>query len=221
MIETLSPPDVAVFFFCCFDEEESLQARIIIGSIVRQLVSDLPANVFHTFNQEYTCAPGIVSFLEATLSHSRRYFILLDGLDECEEAQIKEIADILHGLLLSPHLSIKLFWSSRPNVLHWLPGRFLTQHHIDIETVENQNRVALDIRKFVHTTLEEWLEGETPELQISDPTLVLQIQHCIEKEAQGMYEISVFILVHYMLILKGSCGSSFNSKRCVRRNRIS
>ena len=154
-------------------------------------MSVLPANAFRAFNQESTDGTSIVSTLEATLSHTPQCFIVLDGLDECEEAQVKEVAEIFHGLLLSPHLRIKLFWSSRPNVLSWLPGRFLTQQRINLETVENQSRVAHGINTFIRVTLEEWLEGETPELQINDPTLIGTILECLEKEAQGMYEILV------------------------------
>ena len=192
LIENVSPHNATAFFFCRFDESESLKAKIIIGSIARQLVSDLPINAFRSFKQESTYGSSIISFFEATLSHSRQYFIILDGLDECGEAQVKEVADIFHGLLLSPRLRVKIFWSSRPNVLNWLPGKFLTQQQIDLETFENQSRVAHDIRKYIHITLEEWLEGETPELQINDPTLIITILDRLEKEAQGMYEISVF-----------------------------
>lgn len=191
LIESVPLGDVISFFFCRFDDQESLKARTIIGSVARQLVNNLPADAFLQSNQENTDGIAIVKFLEATLSHTRRYFIVLDGLDECGEAQVREVAEIFHRLLLSPRLRIKFFWSSRPNVLSWLPGRFLTQHHIDLETVENQSRVADDIHEFIHITLEAWLEGETPELQINDPTLIITIRDRLEKEAQGMYEILV------------------------------
>ena len=193
-MEKVSPKDVTAYFFCRFDEPKSLKAKTIIGSVTRQLVSDLPVNAFRAFNQESTHGTSTISFLEATLSHSRKYFIMLDGLDECEEAQVREVADIFHGILLSPRLRIKIFWSSRPNVLSWLPRRFLTERHIDLDIPENQSRVAHDIRKFIHTTLEAWLEGETPELQINDPTLIITILDRLEKEAQGMYEILVSYL---------------------------
>ena len=125
------------------------------------------------------------------LSHTRQYFIVLDGLDECGEVQIKKVVEIFHEILLSPDLHIKFFWSSRPNVLGWLPERFPTQQRINLETVENQSRVAHDISMFVVVTLEDWLDGEVPELQINDPSLIETILHCLEKEAQGMYDIPI------------------------------
>ena len=189
LIDKVSPKDVTAYFFCRFDETESLKAKTIIGSIARQLVSDLPATAFRAFNQESTDGTSITSALEAMLSHTRHYFVVLDGLDECAEVQIKEVVEIFHELLLSSHLCIKIFWSSRPNILGWLPGTFLNQQRISLETVENQSRVTHDINTFIVVTLEEWLDGEAPELQINDPSLIETIQDCLEKEAQGMYEI--------------------------------
>ena len=109
LIESISPKNVVSFFFCRFDDQESLQAKTIIGSLARQLVNDLPADAFRQFNHQNTNGIAIIKFLEATLSHTRQYFIVLDGLDECGEAQVREVAKIFHELLLSPQLRIKVF----------------------------------------------------------------------------------------------------------------
>ena len=164
LIEKVLPKDVAAYFVCRFDETESLKAKTTVGRIARQLLSNFPATVFAKFNLESTDGTSIISALEAMLSDNRKYFIVLDGLDECGEKQIKEVDEIFHGFLLSSHLQKKSFWTSRPNVLGWLSGRFLTEQRINIETVENQSRVAHDISIFVVATLEEWLDGEAPEL---------------------------------------------------------
>jgi len=187
LIETVSPKDVVAFFLCRFDDQESLRARTIIGSVARQLVNHLPADTFPRLDHRNIDELAIIEFLEATLDHSRQYFIMLDGLDECEEAQLKEVAEIFHNLLLLPRLRIQFFWSSRPNVHNWLPGRFLTKQHINLGTMEIQDKIASDIRTFIRVTLEEWLEGETPELQLNNPTLIITILDCLEKRAQGMY----------------------------------
>lgn len=186
LIENVSSKDATTFFFYRFDDQESLKTRTRIGSVARQLVQNLPTDAFRTFNHNNIDEVDIVRFLEATLDHTRQYFIVLDGLDECEEAQVKELAKIFHNLLLSPRLRIGVFWSSRSNLLSWLPGRFLTKQHINLETMENQDKIARDIDEFIQHTLEEWLEGETPELQINDPIVPITIRDRLEKEAQGM-----------------------------------
>ncbi|KAL9103663.1 MAG: hypothetical protein Q9163_001322 [Psora crenata] len=142
---------------------------------------------FRDVNLAATYGPAIVKFLEAMLSTTRQYLIVLDGLEECNEEQSKEVAGIFHSLLSSPLLHIKLFWSSRPNVPTWLPLKFRTQQHISLDTVESQSHVALDIREFISTSLGEWLEGDAPEMRISDPTLILTIADHLEREAHGMY----------------------------------
>ena len=218
LVETLSSENVTCFFFCRFDDEESLKAKTVIGSTVRQLVSNLPANAFLELNHKRTDGDAIINFLESALSCTHQHLIVLDGLDECEEVQIREIADFLYRLLVSPVLRIKLFWSSRPNVPSWLPEKFVAQRHIDSESAENQRKVTYDIHKFIRVTLEELLEGETPELQINDPALVITILDHLEKKAQGMYVILISTN-NVQLTLIASYGLSSNSEHYVRRIR--
>ena len=219
LIERVSSKDVISFFFCRFDDQESLKATTIFGSIVKQMVKDLPADAFNDFNHATFDEVAIIEFLEAKLHCNRQYFIVLDGLDECAEAQVKQVAETFHRLLQSSRLLIKLFWSSRPNVLNSLSNRLLSQQRIDLEDVENQSRVANDIHKLIQITLEEWLEGETPELKINDPCLIITIRDHLEKGAQGMYAIHI-LNNNNNLTLKGFCGSNFNCERYVEKNQI-
>ena len=187
-MESVSPKDVTGFFFCRFDDQESLKASTVIGSIARQLVAEVPEDAFHEFDHE----TPILKLLETTLSDTRQYFVILDGLDECDEAQLREISETFHSLLNSPRLHIKIFWCSRSNVVSWLPLKFQPQQHISLDTVESQHRITSDIGKFIHDTLSEWLEGDAPILQVSDPTLPLTIVKRLEKEACGMYATLAF-----------------------------
>ncbi|KAL9025167.1 MAG: hypothetical protein Q9196_005966 [Gyalolechia fulgens] len=183
MMESISPKDVISFFFCRFDDQESLKARTIVGSIARQFVDDIPEDNFRGFCNE----TPVIEYLEIALSHTRQYFIILDGLDECSEVEIREVSEILHRLLSSPRLQIKIFWFSRPSIIDWLPPKLKTEQQISLETTESQDRIASDIREFIKITLEEWLEGHTPKLRILDPTTVLMAMEYLEKEAHGMF----------------------------------
>lgn len=183
MESSTSQKDLVCFHFCRFDDQESLKASTIIGSIARQLVNDLPEDSFSDFEYHST----IVDFLKNTLENIRQYFIILDGLDECNESNIREVSETLHSLLSYSHLHIKVFWCSRPNIPQWIPSKLRTQQHVSLETVQSQSQVASDIGRFIDVTLEEWLEGDTPRLQIGDPTLVLMIEDRLKNEAGGMY----------------------------------
>ena len=122
--------------------------------------------------------------MKTVLTGERRYFIVLDGLDECEEVQFKNIVEILRGLLGSPLLHIKLFFTTRTSVMSWVPLRLQPEWHIDLDTAEHQARVARDIDNFVNASLQERLREN--ELQLRDPTLALKIENVLKTGAQGM-----------------------------------
>ncbi|KAI4246112.1 MAG: hypothetical protein L6R40_002064 [Gallowayella cf. fulva] len=180
--ESMSSRDVTSFFFCRFDDQESLKARTIVGSLARQLVKDLPEDEFRGFSRE----TPIVEFLENTLSKTRQYFIILDGLDECNQAQVLETCGLLDSLLNLPQLHIKIFWCSRPNVVNGPLLNLPSQQHISLESVESQGQIASDIGRLIEVTLDESLDGDSPQLQLGDPTLILTIFQHLENEAHGI-----------------------------------
>lgn len=180
----MSPKDVISFFFCRYDDSASLAARTIFGSIARQLTNDLPTEAFHKFESTTADLTAILGFLKTVLTGERRYFIVLDGLDECEEVQFKNIVEILRDLLDSPLLHIKLIFTTRTSVMSWVPLKLQPERHIDLDTAEHQASVARDIDNFVNASLQERLREN--ELQLRDPTLVLKIQDALKTGAHGM-----------------------------------
>lgn len=157
-----------------------------MGTIARQLVERLPAKAFEAFSLASSDVEAIVQYLSTALSEKQRYVIILDGLDECKETQIRETAQALQDLLDMPRLCIKIYFSSRPYVVKWLPLGLRPEAHIALESPENQEKVAFDVGTVIETTLMEQLEGESPELNLGDPALVLTIQHTLQQRAQGM-----------------------------------
>ena len=127
---------------------------------------------------------AILDFLKTVLTRKRRYFIVLDGLDECEEEQSKVLVNIFRGLLDTPMLHIKLYFTTRKSVMNWIPLKLQPERHIVLDTAENQARVTRDIDNFVNASLQERLREN--ELQLRDPTLILQIQDALKTGAQGM-----------------------------------
>ena len=140
---------------------------------------------FRGLRSDNLSTTAVIRFLGAKLDPKRCYFIILDGLDECDEAQIKDIPRIFQDLLQLSELQFKIFWSSRP-VVKWLPETFKSKLHIQLETAENQAKIGPDIRKLIDTTLIEQLDGEEPRLKIGDPELPLKIQDVLIEKAQGM-----------------------------------
>jgi hypothetical protein len=175
------------FFFCRHDDQMSLTARTTLGSIARQLATGIPPESFRGFSAENVDSEAMITFLHATLTERRHYFIVLDGLDECEEAQVQEISQALSSLLHSSRLQVRIYFSGRPYVVKWLTEGLHPEYHITLETEENQAKIALDIDSLIKTTLTQQLEGNTPELRVGDPTLILTVQETLQEKAQGMY----------------------------------
>lgn len=164
----------------------SLKARTIIGSIARQLATGMPAANFRGFSIENVDSEAVIKFLHANLSERRQHIIVLDGLDECEEAQVREISQALAGLLHSSQLRINLYCSGRPYMVKWLAEGLRPEYHISLETEEYQTKIALDIGSLIESTLTQQLVGESPELQVGDPTLILTVKETLQERAQGM-----------------------------------
>lgn len=163
-----------------------MQCETIIGSLVRQLVSDLPAKGLRKLDRKKPLRTDIVDFVRNILSDEHRYFIVLDGLDECEEGQMMEVIEGFHDLFASSSPPVKIFLSSRPRVPSWLPRKFQAEQRIILDSGENRNRLDTDIEAFISATLADWLSGESPELQIGSPATIHQICERLTGESDGM-----------------------------------
>lgn len=129
----------------------------------------------------------MIDFAQNALTPENRYFIVLDGLDECEEGQMMEVAEIFHDLLASSSLPFKIFLSTRPNVSGRLFKKFSTKQRISLETKDIRPEVGADIEKYISVTLEDWLSGEEPELQVGDPTVIPEIRDRLVDGSDCMY----------------------------------
>ena len=110
---------------------------------------------------------------------------MIDGLDDCEEEQVGQVAESFHRLMESP-LHISVYCSSRPIAMSWLPLGFQPQHIINIDLPEYQGRLNCDISQFIEVMLEELTEGERPKLKVNDQQLIDEIRQRLRTEAQGM-----------------------------------
>ena len=162
----------------------SLKARTIFGSIAKQLTNDLPTEAFHKFDSTHADLTSILDFLKTVLTGKRRYFIVLDGLDECEEVQSKELVNVLRGLLDAPLLHIKLYFTTRTIVMNWVTLILKPERQIVLDTAENQASVTRDIDNVVNASLQKRLRQN--ELQLGDQNLILKIQDALKTGAKGM-----------------------------------
>lgn len=117
------------YFYCLHDQKETLDTLVILSSILKQLIAsfpDIPGKVISKFEHDkYLGKLGglhlntIIEFLiETAQQASSPLFILIDGLDECNEVTRVELLKTLMPLTLDsgPVLSsqIKICLFSRP-----------------------------------------------------------------------------------------------------------
>ncbi len=173
-----APEDKASHFFCLHDDIQSLKAKTIIGSIARQFAEDIPANEFADLSREWSkgdiALTALASFLISKLSKSCRYFIILDGLDECDEAEAEEVLKILF-ILQASVLQISVYCATRPALVNTLRSNFKPERIIDMEDRENQEYLASDMNQFIQN-----------DIKVRDQEILPMILQNLRDGAEGM-----------------------------------
>ena len=182
--------NVVGFFFCRYDEVESLKARTIIGSLARQLFdavsTDVSVDKLCAFNDDLPLdVDQIVDFLREALPKDRQYFMVLDGLDECEEEEAKLLIANLQNLLTSADQVFKIYCSTRPDVFQWTNAMLAPRWHFSMSLAN----IGSEIADFIESTLEHCLELGT--LRLGEPELIVAIQDALLEGAQGMYALMI------------------------------
>ena len=117
-----------------------------------------------------------------TFRENCRYFIVIDGLDECKSVELQQVFNYLKNLLKLPNANIKCYYSCRGSGIIW-PPLITTRWQILIDPHD----IDADINHYIQVTLEQKLEDES--LRLGDPRIILAIQKALMEKAQGMLVI--------------------------------
>ena len=186
------------YFFCRFDAPESLKSRNILGSFARQIL---------TLHESF-CLPHVMRNIEGRLSSALRShdlmevllsfhysmqflpharlgahetFLVLDGLDECDDSELTSTIDTLCLLQGRCRLKVCLSFRSgaekvpRLQIVSWNIKQFAT-------SIPDDNP---DIKTFVEAELKSRLDSE--KLVIQDPHLISDIENALVNGAQGTF----------------------------------
>ena len=179
--DILSIPTATVaYFFCKHDEAESLKARTIVGSIARQFFSCLKLDLVDRLAQEtlsFLDTDQILGYIEQLLPSDQVYFIMLDGLDECEESEAMTVTKCLKQMIAFKQV-FHIYFSSRPDLFSWVPSLLQPQWKISMQEADTE------IAEYINFELEQRLESGA--LRLTDPTIIISIQDRLLKGAQGM-----------------------------------
>ncbi|MCJ1479597.1 hypothetical protein MMC13_008283 [Lambiella insularis] len=178
------------YMFFRFDNV--LCATAALGCIARQLLCSLPSwNLTRndsTAVREYDEKEDIISILNSELPANGLYVIILDGVDECDKDEAKELMKVLERLLSLPRHNFKLYCSSRPDMMQWASKGLR-----NVTTVSMSNsKVDGEIARYIELSLK--LRVEEEDLQLGDPELLVVILEALLKGAQGMFLWVAFLI---------------------------
>lgn len=173
------------FFFCQHDRPESLEARTVLGSIVRQFLTVETMSETMREHLERLCTNPLFSdyemelLLKCAVDASRKYFIVVDGFDECSPEDRRFILSILRETSSSPSI-IKILISSRHDSGREIEKAF----DFCYSRTMNCQEAHRDIEIYIKTTLEE--RRSMDELVVGDPELLHEVEEALIRGARGM-----------------------------------
>ncbi|KXG52155.1 uncharacterized protein PGRI_084390 [Penicillium griseofulvum] len=180
--------EIVCYYFCRVDNEASLSARNILGSLARQILdtqieqSDYETLLYLEDETRDLSTIDVVQFLLLCLETSKAkkcYYIILDGLDECDSAHIQAVAQAIVELC-SKYIGFKILCAGRPG----LEKRFKSdtpQYRIMV----NEKKVNLDMDCYITKILDKCLEEEV--LILGDSAIITEIRNTLRDKADGMF----------------------------------
>lgn len=182
------------YFYCNHDKKEMLDTLVILGSILKQIVSslpDIPDKVLNRFeHHKHLGKPGVLhldairELLIASIQQaSSAVFILIDGLDECDMAIRTELLETLIPLTLAsgpiPSKMAKICILSRPydDIRECLTDKFL---EIPILKADNKG----DMVKFLISRINS--SRSLQEALQTEPRLRTQVIQVLVNKAEGV-----------------------------------
>jgi hypothetical protein len=176
--------DVLVtFFFARFDDQQSLKAETIIKSIARQALGlgNLSEEA-ETLLEKVNLSTGLTELLELLrirITQLRTFYIIIDGLDECEKADRDYLLKALSSVM-SIASNARLFLASRDGLSGEVRKKFPSLENLSMSCPSAQS----DIATYIESAIDEKLESE--DLNVGDRELVEEIRQALVKGAEGM-----------------------------------
>lgn len=176
------PENSVCYFFCNYDDAESLKARTILGSLAKQLLSSISPDRFKTTEKNFEeplDEDEILALVVELFSQRKLHsFILIDGLDECRDVELNSLFSYLTRLLESSHC-FHIFCTSRPDLDPKYRDRLQPQRLVTLSS-----SMDVETARYIEDQLQ--IRLETDRLSLGDPAIVLAIQDALLQRSQGM-----------------------------------
>ncbi|KAH7414119.1 hypothetical protein DE146DRAFT_627191 [Phaeosphaeria sp. MPI-PUGE-AT-0046c] len=171
-----------IYFFTRHDLPESLQARTIIGSLVRQLL-DLTNQTQH-FTVLSVKSPDVqtmCALLRSCYRKRHRFYLILDGLDLCAEAEEEEVIEFLRIL----HMDFCVLTCVSRRRIPARNSHTIYENFPGITKVLTVPENSSDIASYIEAELVRCLKNES--LILGDANLILKIQDSLLDGSDGMF----------------------------------
>ncbi|CAG1999994.1 unnamed protein product [Fusarium graminearum] len=188
-----SESEVVSFFFSRFDDSASLQCDTILRSLVFQLASrpsltkiagskDLYSDLESAKDESYS-RDSLKKLFHRSLGLIEKWFIVLDGIDECNSEERRGLFGFLSDLLADENASgkFKLLLSCRETLNHDIRTWFTSALHV----VTGSKTTSQDILTYAEDILHEKLSKG--ELVLGNINLAKEILRSISLKEQGMF----------------------------------
>lgn len=174
------------YFFCRYDDETSLKATTILGSLIRQCLDEenLPKSVesrlAEYLKQSPLDIPKLECLLQDVIALSQTHFIVIDGVDECKTNEHKTLFKVLRRLLGQSGPILKLLLVSRESISTEVKMLHHHCYHVQMSRPEAYS----DIETFIVDVIQEKVASK--DLVVGSSKLVKDIQDALVRGAQGM-----------------------------------
>ena len=174
------------YFFCRYDEAMSLNAREVIGSVARQFFQTLPVGALRLNGIDPDAGvimfdiQQIVDAMLLLLPRGRKYIMVLDGLDECNQEEVNTLIHCLQSLVTSSGNTFKILWSGRTDFVSRFSQQLRPDFQVQISSLNNGSEIS----NFIEVALADALESG--KLKLRRPEIIIQIQEALEVGAHEM-----------------------------------
>ena len=174
------------FFFCEYDNLSSLDSRIILGTLLRQCLSESKmSDVIETrlkglFESPFSDVEDLESLLQDVAATPGTLIFIIDGFDECRKTDRMIVLKLLHRLMSTSPSKVKVFLSSREDIIGDIDRIFTTCHHVCMDCEETHADILAYVKDLID---EKILNGD---LEVGDPQLKQDIQRVLANGANGM-----------------------------------
>ncbi|KAH6871431.1 hypothetical protein B0T10DRAFT_591185 [Thelonectria olida] len=182
------------FFFCRFDDADSLDCDTILRSLVHQLLSSFfDANhllhdttlcsALEAAETQYFSRDSLISLFSYASGLVKTWFIIIDGVDECLPKHRRSLLGFLSKLIKLDQTSekIKLILSCRETVTEDIKQRFSSPSQI----ATGSGQTSEDILRYAEDIIHEKLSMN--ELVLEDVSLAGEILKVIALKEEGMF----------------------------------